>query len=389
MKRGLQGELATAGLGSEPYEAFVPNPLPPAPALALDSGLHDLLEKSNRALGRLDGVASLLPEPDLLLYFYVRKEAVLSSQIEGTQSSLSDLLLFETEEGSSTPTADVREVSNYVAALNHGVMRIREGFPLSRRLLKEIHGILLATGRGSDKDPGEFRKSQNWLGGTRAATATFVPPPHEKLPGLLSEFERFLHDDPERTPVLLKAALAHAQFETIHPFLDGNGRVGRLLITLLLCSERALIEPLLYLSLHFKINRQTYYLLLQAVRLDGDWEAWVAFFLEGVEAVADQGADTARRILALVDSDRQRIQERHGTSASVLRVHDLLQRRPLVSIPDAAKHLGLSQPTVAASFSRLVDLGIVEELTGQMRNRRFSYEQYFDLLAEGTEPIRP
>ncbi|MDP9325984.1 MAG: Fic family protein [Candidatus Dormibacteraeota bacterium] len=338
-------------------------------------------------MGRLDGVGTLLPDPDLLLYFYVRKEAVLSSQIEGTQSSLSELLLFESEEWLAAADADVREVSNYVDALYHGLGELRNGFPLSMRLIRDMHRILLASGRGSDKDPGEFRRSQNWLGGTRPANAVFVPPPHQDLPGLLSDLERFLHDEPRRTPVLLKAALAHAQFETIHPFLDGNGRMGRLLITLLLCAEKAMVKPLLFLSLHFKQNRHAYYDLLQSVREDGEWEAWVAFFLEGVEAMADQGTDTARKVLDLVQVDRRRIQQKHGSAGSLIRVHDLLQRQPLLSIPAAAKSLRLSQPTVSACFARLTDLGVVRELTGMTRNRRFSYQAYFDLLAEGTEPI--
>jgi Fic family protein len=387
VKRGLQGQLSRASLGSEAYAAFVPNRLPPHPNLALTAGLHDLLEKSNRALGRLDGVGSLLPDPDLLLYFYVRKEAVVSSQIEGTQSSLSDLLLFEAEEAAGVPIADVREVSNYVRGLNHGLARVRSGFPISLRLVKEIHGILLAGSRGNDKDPGEFRKTQNWVGGTHPGNAVYVPPPPDQLIALLGDFEKFIHDQPDRTPVLLKAALAHVQFETIHPFLDGNGRVGRLLITLLLCSEEALAQPLLFLSLHFKTNRTAYYELLQSVRMEGNWEAWVEFFLQGVEAMAHQGTQTARRILDLIREDRKLILERYSSAGSLLHVHDLLQRRPLLSIPAAAKALDLSQPTVAACFGRLGNLGIVREITGMSRNRRFSYGSYFDLLAEGTEPI--
>ncbi len=247
----------------EPFRAFVPHPLPPHPALQLDTELYDLIEQANRALGRLDGVTMLLPDISLFLYLYIRKEALLSSQIEGTQSSLSDLLLFESSEAIGVPLDDVQEVSNYVAAMNYGLERLRGGFPLSLRLLRDIHAVLLAKGRGSDKTPGEFRRSQSWIGGTRPGNASFVPPPPEEVIACMGALEKFLHDDPVRTPTLIKAALAHVQFETIHPFLDGNGRLGRLLITFLLCAEGAVSEPLLYLSLYFKTHRTKYYELLQ------------------------------------------------------------------------------------------------------------------------------
>jgi Fic family protein len=335
----------------------------------------------------LDGVATLLPDPSLFLYLYVRKEAVLSSQIEGTQSSFSDLLLYESEEAPSVPLRDVQEVSRYVAALTHGLTRLREGFPLSLRLFREIHEVLLSEGRGSQQTPGEFRRSQNWIGGSRPGNALFVPPPPEEVMPCMSVLEKFLHDDPERTPALIKAALAHVQFETIHPFLDGNGRLGRLLITFLLCAEGALAEPLLYLSLYFKTHRQRYYELLQQVRTEGDWEAWLRFFLDGVTVTAEQASNTARRILHLFEQDRGRIETIGRAAASALRVHQLMRKKPLVSVPRAATELGLTPPTVAAALQHLQRLGIVREVTGRQRDRLFVYSAYLAILNEGTEPL--
>jgi len=276
------------------------------PPLQLDGNMYDLIELANRALGRLDGLTTLLPEPSLFLYFYVRKEALLSSQIEGTQSSLSDLLLYEIEEVPGVPLDDVQEVSRYVAALNHGLARLKNGFPLSLRLIREIHKVLLSGGRGSEREPGEFRRSQNWIGGTRPGNALFVPPPPIEVMPCLGDLENFLHDRPERTPVLIKAALSHVQFERIHPFLDGNGRLGRLLITILLCAEGALSEPLLYLSLYFKTHRQVYYDLLQQVRIEGDWEEWLRFFLEGVKVTSEQASSAAIRLLKLFEREALR-----------------------------------------------------------------------------------
>ncbi len=387
MKRGAPGHDVRWTTGPETYAAFVPDPLPPLPPLVWDAEMHDLLERANRAIGRLDGLSTLLPDRSLFLYLYVRKEAVLSSQIEGTQSSISDLLLYESDEVPGVPLDDVQEVSQYVAALDHGLARLREGFPVSLRLIREIHGVLLATGRGSDQTPGEFRITQNWIGGTRPGNANFVPPPANEVMACLGGLEKFLHDVPERTPLLVKVALAHVQFETIHPFLDGNGRVGRLLITLLLCAEGALSEPLLYLSLYFKAHRDRYYDLLDLVRREGSWEAWLRFFLEGVEETADQASATARRILTLFDDDRRRIQAIGRAAGTALRVHDLLRRRPLVSIPVVARQFGLSTPTVSASLGHLARLGIVREVTGRRRNRLFVYQAYLDLLNEGTNPL--
>jgi Fic family protein len=387
MNRGLQGTFVRCTTAPEPFLAYVPRPLPPEPPLQLPSPLLDLLGRAERALGRLDGISTLLPDPSLFLYMYVRKEALLSSQIEGTQSSLSDLLLYENAEVPGVPIADVEEVSSYVAALQHGLSRIRGGFPLSGRLIREVHAVLLATGRGSHQTPGEFRRSQNWIGGTRPGNALFVPPPPEEVAACLGELERFLHDERGRTPVLIKAALVHVQFETIHPFLDGNGRIGRLLVTLLLCAEGALSEPLLYLSLFLKTHRQRYYELLQLVRVEGDWEAWLDFFLEGVATTAEEATANARRMLDLFARDEERIGGIGRAAGSALRLHRLLQERPLLSIASAAERLQLSHPTVSAALTHLERLGIAEEITGRRRNRLFSYREYMDLLRPGTEPL--
>ena len=387
MNRAIQGTQVRCTTAPEPFLAYIPRPLPPDPPLQLTASLLDLLTRAERALGRLDGISTLLPDPSLFLYMYVRKEALLSSQIEGTQSSLSDLLLYENAEAPGVPVADVEEVSSYVAALQHGIARIRGGFPVSSRLVREVHAVLLATGRGSHQTPGDLRRSQNWVGGTRPGNALFVPPPPEEVAACLSELEKFLHDEQGRTPVLIKAALVHVQFETIHPFLDGNGRIGRLLVTLLLCAEGVLAEPLLYLSLFLKTHRRRYYELLQLVRLEGDWETWLEFFLEGVATTAEEAAANARRMLDLFARDEQRIEGIGRAAGSALRVHKLLQERPLLSIAKAAERLQLSQPTVATALAHLERLGLVEEVTGRRRNRLFSYREYMDLLRPGTEPL--
>jgi len=385
VKRGPQGEFVTSRIPQESFRAFLPRLLPPKPPLVLDTQLQDLLEKANRALGRLDGIALLIPDVWLFLYFYIRKEAVLSSQIEGTQSTLSDLLLFESKELPGLPVEDVREVSNYVAAMNHGLERMKQGFPLSLRLMTEMHEVLLARGRGSQRTRGEFRRTQNWVGGSRPGNAEFVPPPHGEVMRLMGDLELFLHDKPSRTPLLLKAAIAHVQFETIHPFLDGNGRLGRLLVSLLLCSEGALGQPLLYLSLYFKRRRTTYFDLLQEVRLEGDWERWLRFFLDGVIETADQSVDTARKILTLFDEDRKKIESLGGSAGSALRVHHLLQKKVVTSIPAAAQSLKLTQPTIARALHDMLKAEIVDEITGRKRDRVFSYRKFMQLLSEGTE----
>jgi Fic family protein len=369
----------------ERVQAFVPSPLPPDPPLIWSPDLRERFDQALLALGRLDSVSILLPDTSLFLYMYIRKEAVLSSQIEGTQSSLSDLLLFELEQEPGVPLDDVQEVSNYVAALHHGLNRLAESFPLSLRLIREIHQILLSTGRGSERDPGQFRRSQNWIGGTRPGNAQFVPPPPEHVVESMGRLELFLHDVPERTPTLVKAALAHVQFETIHPFLDGNGRVGRLLITLLLCSEKVLREPMLYVSLFFKTHRQRYYDLLNQVRLTGDWESWLDFFAQAVTETSNQAVETAQQLVRLSEMDRARINDLGRVAGSALRVHRALLQRPIASARWVSEQAQLSPATVNACLDHLERLQIVRELTGQRRNRLFSYTQYIEIMNQGTE----
>lgn len=371
--------------GPEPYVAFIPTPLPPDPPINYDLHLQEEGERANRALGQLEGISALLPDPTLFLYTYVRKEAILSSQIEGTQSSLSDLLLFENEEAPGVPLADVQEVSSYVHAMQHGLARLKDGFPLSLRLIREIHAILLNKTRGSEKEPGEFRRSQNWIGGSRPGNAIYVPPPPDEIIPAMGAFEKFLHNDPVRTPTLIKAGLAHAQFETIHPFLDGNGRVGRLLITFILCAEGVISQPLLYLSLYFKQHRETYYDLLQRIRTEGRWEEWLLFYLTGIETVSRQATKTAKKLTLMFEEHRQKIQPIGKSAGSALRIHELLKKRVILSIPHAQKELSLSFPAVNKAMTNLQKLGFVQEVTGKQRNRLFFYKPYMDILEEGTE----
>jgi Fic family protein len=370
--------------GIEPYKAFVPDPLPPNPPVELNAFLHELMERALISLGRLDSVALLLPDSAIFLYSYVRKEAVLSAQIEGTQSSLSDLLLFEIEGMPGVPLDDVREASNYVVAMEHGLKRLDEGFPLSLRLIREIHEKLLAGGRGASRQPGEFRTTQNWIGGTRPGNARYVPTPADRLMQCLGDLEMFLHDKPSRLPVLLKAALAHSQFETIHPFLDGNGRLGRLLITLILCNEKVIRQPMLYLSLYFKTHRDEYYELLQQTRVDGDFERWIEFFFTAVKDTADRAVDTAHKLLSLADEDRERVLSLGRAAGSALRVHHVLLQRPLLTIPRIQELTGLQPNTIMSSLKHLINLGMVEEITGKKRDRVFSYSNYIKILNEGT-----
>jgi Fic family protein len=367
--------------------AFVPAPLPPVPALAIDDELRAGLDAALVALGRLDGVSSLLPNPDVFLYSYVRKEALLSSQIEGTQSSLSDLLLFEVGAAPGVPFDDVVEVSNYVAALDHGLARMRDGFPVSNRLIRELHATLMRRGRGADRAPGEFRRTQNWLGGTSPDDAVFVPPPPLDVEPCMAALERFLNDEPAPTPPLVKAGLAHVQFETIHPFLDGNGRLGRLLVALVLHAEGVLAQPILYLSLYFKQRRAEYYDRLGRVRTEGDWEGWMRFFARGVTEVASNAVASARRLTALVERDRERVRAIGRRAATALQVHEAMQREPVTTIPRLAARTRLSVPGVTAALERLLALGLVREVTGRRRGRVYSYVPYVELLSEGTEPL--
>ena len=372
------GYLVQQQAGPNGYSAFIPATLPPNPPLELSGHIGGLLERASNSLGRLDGLSRSL-DPDRLLYMYVRKEAVLSSQIEGTQSTLTELLEFENSDSPGVPVEDVREVSRYVAALRYAIDQIAGGLPLSLRLIRGTHDVLMTGGRGGHQTPGEFRRSQNWIGGTRPGTARFVPPPPHELMRVLGDLEKFIVEG-TATPII-KAGLAHAQFETIHPFLDGNGRLGRLLITMILCSEKTLTEPFLYLSLYFKQHRDDYYAALQRIRTEGDWEGWMAFYLEGVDWTARQATQTTTRLLELFSSDRERIITAARAPAT-LRVYEEIQRRVIVSIRRVSETLDLSIPTVTTALRRLEELNIVRETTGRKYGRMFAYQKQLDILNE-------
>jgi len=385
IKREIQGQYITISTVGEKARAFVPAPLPPNPSIDWTPDLRSKFDQALLALGRLDSISTFLPDISLLLYMYVRKEAVLSSMIEGTQSSLSDLLLFELEKEPGVPQDDVREVSNYVAALDYGLKRLSEGFPLSLRLIKEMHAVLLSRGRGSTQTPGEFRRTQNWIGGSRPGNAVFVPPPAERVLDCMGKLELFLHDQPEPTPALLKAALVHVQFETIHPFLDGNGRLGRLLITLLLCEQKMLREPMLYLSLYFKTHRQYYYELLNEIRLRGNWETWLDFFAEAIIVTTTQAVETARQLVDLANEDRGKISGLGRAAVSALRVHRVLMERPITTSGWLVEKTGITPATVNKCLVHLEHLEIVCELASRKRNRVFSYTGYLEIMNQGTE----
>lgn len=363
----------------EGFKAFIPAPLPPRPPIALDGELVRMLSDADHALGRLDGITAILPNPDLFVAMYVRHEAVLSSQIEGTQSSLDEVLLFELDEKGAERPADVEEVVNYVRAMNYGLKRLGT-LPLSLRLIREIHAELLRGVRGSQRTPGEFRRSQNWIGPANVGLnkAAFVPPPVHEMHQTLGNLEKFLHD--ESLPVLIQCGLAHAQFETIHPFLDGNGRIGRLLITFLLCHRKVLHQPLLYLSLYLKAHRAEYYDRLMAVRNDGNWEGWLKFFLRGVAEVSAEAAATAHKIIALRERHRQLIGEKIQRSAAALRLLDAMFERPVMNLGFVKDATHCSAPTAAALVARLEKLGLLREETGYKRNRRYRYEPYLLLF---------
>jgi len=386
MHRAAPGHYVTVSTAGEPFQAFVPTPLSPEPAVVWSPALRKRFDAALVALGRLDAVTGLLPNAALLLYSFVRKEAVLSSQIEGTQSSLADLLLYEIDEQPGVPVEDAREVSRCVAALELGLKKLKGGLPLCTRLLCDMHKALLAHPRGRGKTPGEVRRSQVWIGGTRPGNAAFVPPPADAVPDCLNHLERFLNDEPEPTPPLLKAALVHVQFETIHPFLDGNGRIGRLLIVLQLVADGVLRAPMLYPSLFFKTHRALYYELLNEVRLRGDWERWLDFFAEGIEASATQAVATANAMLELVNADRDRIARLGRAAASALAVHQALQRQPLATSATLVKASKLTPATVNKSLAHLERIGIVGELTNRQRGRVFSYQRYVEALGAELVP---
>jgi Fic family protein len=380
MRRPTPGRYVTVTTSGEPFQAFVPVALPPVPPIDWTPGLRRRFDDALVALGRLDAIASLLPNAELVLYAFVRKEAVLSSQIEGTQSSLSDLSLFESDAAPGVPMDDVREVSRCVAAMAHGRDRLRGGFPLSLRLVREMHAHLMDHPRGVSKAPGEFRRSQVWIGGTRPGNAHFVPPPADAVDACLDALERFWHDEPEPVSPLLRAALAHVQFETIHPFLDGNGRIGRLLIVLQLVADGVLREPLLHPSLFFKRHRPTYYERLDAVRTRGDWEGWLDYFAEAVQVSADQALATAQAMVSLVQREEQRIAAWGRAGASALAVHAALQRQPVTTAPALVKATGLTAATVNKMLERLRAEGLVRETSERQRGRVYAYEAYRALL---------
>jgi len=380
MKRGPTGRFEVTACQGEQVRAFVPSPLPPVQGIEMTAARRRLLEDADAALAKLDGAALLLPEVDLFLYAYVRKEAVLSSQIEGTQSTLSDLMLFELDD-LRVPIDDVKEVSSYVAALEHGVERLRS-LPLGGRLIREMHAKLMAKGRGSEKDPGEFRRSQNWIGGARPSLAHYVPPPvHEVLP-CLGELDKFIHAEDDM-PTLIRAALVHVQFESIHPFLDGNGRIGRLLVTLLLQQSGKLSRPLLYLSLYLKAHKAEYYRLLDRVRAEGDWEAWADFFLRGVAETAHSATLTARKLTDCYQEDLVKVQKLGHAGSKAVRALGGFRQRPMLDIKRVAAALGVSFPTAAKVVQLLVDQGILRETTGKARDRIFVYRRYLEILNEG------
>ncbi len=380
------GRYEKSTVAGEAVNALIPDPLPPP--LKLAAALQEKVRLAEQKLSRLDLAGEIVPSLEWFIYAFVRKEAVLSSQIEGTQASLVDLLAYE----AGAPTAkdestdDVEEVSNYLAALAYARQQLRskKGLPLSTRLLNEAHRRLMKGVRGSTKQPGELRRSQNWIGGTRPGNAIFVPPPPQELGSLLSDLEKYVHRD-EDLPPLVRAALVHVQFETIHPYLDGNGRIGRLLITLLLEHWKLLAEPLLYLSLFFKRHRSEYYRLLNAVRLEGAWESWVSFFLEGVSTIADEAAESARDLFVLVNKDRARVLSAQSASIMAARLLDQLPRHPMVTIPAVVKLLETTKPTAAKAVGVLENLGILQETTGRRRDRTFSYAAYLDRLRAETE----
>lgn len=379
------GKFITQKTSGESFKAFVPPPLPPDPPVDLHK-LYPRLEKATKALAELNSVTEIIPNKALFIYMYVRKEALLSSQIEGTQSSFSDLILFEHKQNTHVTISDVEEVSNYVKAIQHGLTRLKNDFPLSLRLLREIHEKLLAGSRGTAKLPGQFRRTQNWIGGTRPGNALYVPPPVEEMKECLSNLEKFLHDD--SLPVLIKAGLAHVQIESIHPFLDGNGRLGRLLIILLLCQGKMLHEPVLYLSLHLKQNRSLYYELLQQVRLQGLWETWLEFFLDGITVAANQALSTTKKINKLFESDLAKIETLGRARFSCQQAFDYLKLLPQLSVQVLSRELGMTEPTARSALNHMVDLSILKEISGKQRDKVYVYQKYLSILEEGAEPFK-
>lgn len=380
MKREHTGDYEITAVAGERVKAFIPSPLPPVPGIELSPELQQSHDQALLAVGELNSLTTLLPDYSLLLYSYVRKEAVLSSRIEGTQSSLSDLLVSEMDGIPGVPLEDVTEVSNYVAAMQYGLEKLQEGMPLSLRLIREMHEVLLRKGRGESKNPGAFRTSQNWIGGTRPGNAVFVPPPPHRVMECMGKLELFIHEPAHSLPVLIKAALVHVQFETIHPFLDGNGRLGRLLISLMLCDFGILKAPILYLSLFFKAHRQEYYRLLSDVRSTGDWEAWISYFLEAVTLTSRQAVTSARQIARQISDDRKDIEQTGRSSATTLLIFECFTRKLIADSKYIVAETGLSPATVNSGLTRLQKLNIISEITGKKRDKIYSYTRCLEVL---------
>jgi len=385
----ITGRYEHSRAGGEEVAAFIPRPLPPRePPLVLDGELADRLRRAEAALGRLDLVSVMVPSVSWFLYSFVRKEAVISSQIEGTQATLMDLLNFEAAgKDESAETPDIREVCNYLEALAFAQKELQspKGLPLSIRLLNETHRRLMKGVRGSMMQPGKVRSSQNWIGGTRPGNAVYVPPPARAVPELLGRLETYIHGRSD-LPALIRAGLVHAQFETIHPYLDGNGRIGRLLIALCLEHWKLLSSPLLYLSLFFKQHRAEYYRRLDAVRAGGDFEGWLKFFLEGIAVIADEAVAATRDLFALIASDRTKILGAPSTSVTAARLFELLPEHPIVSIAGVVRLLDTTKPTAAKAVDALVQARVLRETTGRRRDRTYGYQAYLDRLRAGTEP---
>ncbi len=382
-RNGVYERSQTEGVD---FSAFIPNPLPPIPPLDMDQ-FHQGLEAAHLALGYLDAMIARLPSIEPVLFSYVRREAIASSQIEGTQSTFEDLLTFELGGAPSTSLDDAAEVSNYVSALQHGISRLRDGFPISSRLIREVHEILMQGEARRHLMPGEYRRSQNWIGGSSPATAMYVPPPPDDVLDCMSQLEQFIHDERSTLPIVIKAGLAHAQFESIHPFLDGNGRAGRLLIALMLEASEVLSEPALYLSLYFKQRRPEYYSLLGQLRDNGDWELWLRYFVDGVLWTAEDCIAVTEELSARFDVDQQQLRQLGRRATSVVSAHEAFARRPMLNLRELSNETGLSLNAAASATDTLIELGIVAERTGQRRNRIFAYDAYISILSRGGQPF--
>lgn len=381
------GEVVSSTAGGEQYQACIPAPLPPSPPIEMSGELLESLAQANHALGRLDGMVQFMPDINPFIYHFVRKEALLSSQVEGAQSSYTDLLLYEMDAVQDDQREDAEEVANYVVALEQSLQKLREGFPISLTRIRDMHKILASGSRGTNRQAGIIRQDQNWLGSASPADAIYVPPPPEHLKDCLDQFKAFLVDDTVKMPTLIKTGLLHAQFETVNPFMHDNGRVGRLLASLLLCQYQLLKEPLFYLGLYFKQNQNEYENQLQQVRLNGDWEQWLLFYLQGIYFTANEAIDTVMKLTELFNTDKERIKKTGRISQSCLKLHQILINRGIINIQDASRELEINRTTIANCTKHLLELEIIREITGYRRNRYFVYDQYVNVLSEGTDPL--